>query len=1052
LKRKQLVAAPVRPRRLNPDISAEIEQLIRDLIQKDPLLRPTSVEYVIAVLKDSCKCEVSVSPRFCSVLVGRDEELESFRRIYQKQTDSSSTRFLALAGASGIGKTRLMEHFEIIARVNGAVTYNVNHHRGAGILEGFIQSSEQWNHQSDAVARGTKFRNKARSGRLKPDALAGSFVSHLKRVSESQAVVLCINDLQWMDEGSFEIYRRIASKKDLSLLIIGNYRTDEVPGYWEELKSILSHNEILTEFHLENLTRAEVSELATNILGNVPTKQLDRTVLFECAGNPFYVYESLRCLKEMGELSFNSGCWGWEPTIDASRIPATVVEGILIRFRRLNQLNMKILEYLSVLERPIRVYSLGLMEGIGFCGLDENLRHLERLDFVSLSGGLSQPFVSLSHDWLGRVIRDTVDRNRLQIIHKCVATILEELYIAENDPMLGATIVHHFLQAGDAVKTRKYIGGVVQWLGQAHFYKEATYLLRRAFKASVIHENNWSWFKKAVELFYLSGQLDECDKLCQQFLSRSARGSHARKAFVYSLLARIYLTNGRLGEALDLLEKALPIVEKLRDEELCVQVEGDLLCCLSRLGNLTRADTVANSILKRTSETQNKASREKLYHALCVYYELSGNRSEASRWETRAIRAALKQDKLVRCAGRINNLGILKLEMGEWEVGEKLCYSTLEFAEQIENRELALYAKGMLCLCQRKRGSHQEALNVLKELVQLNKSLNHNYHVEAELYIELAKNSNYQLFPERALAYLQESQKILDQHPVHASVVDTTLVRGWTYLLLANPVLAMRSVSKLKPEKIPREKGRLFLLLAQIELDLGNLKEAWHNARQAYDSFAEYMLYYRVRTLLIEGEILLMRGLVERSNQCIKEGLSIAKSQFYLPLMVRGWTLRGRCLLVSNNLSMARSCCLRALQVARQVGRPGLRVEACAVLGKIEAQLGNRDRATQRFTEALQILKERRLHLSPANRQSFTECFIEPIEAERDQFSSSLSEPVPRYFTQLRRFANLLSTKHDQIETGKEILKIVKKCLPGTSGNFLIRVRCTVLLQHDNCD
>ena len=121
------------------------------------------------------------------------------------------------------------------------------------------------------------------------------------------------------------------------------------------------------------------------------------------------------------------------------------------------------------------------------------------------------------------------------------------------------------------------------------------------------------------------------------------------------------------------------------------------------------------------------------------------------------------------------------------------------------------------------------------------------------------------------------------------------------------------------------------------------------------------------------------------------------------------------------------------------MGRPGLRVEACAGLGKIEAQLGNCDRATQRFTEAVQILKERSLHLSPANRQSFTERFIEPIEAERNHLSSSLSDPAPRYFTQLRRFANLISARNDQIETGKEILKIIKEFLPDTAGKVLIR-------------
>lgn len=67
LKLKQLVASPMRPRKLNPDIPSDIEQLIQDLIQKDPRVRPSSAEYVAAVLKKNCGSRFIVLPRFRSV-------------------------------------------------------------------------------------------------------------------------------------------------------------------------------------------------------------------------------------------------------------------------------------------------------------------------------------------------------------------------------------------------------------------------------------------------------------------------------------------------------------------------------------------------------------------------------------------------------------------------------------------------------------------------------------------------------------------------------------------------------------------------------------------------------------------------------------------------------------------------------------------------------------------------------------------------------------------------------------------------------------------------
>ena len=95
LKRKQLVALPIRPRKLNPDVPSDIEQLIQDLIQKDLRLRPSSAEYVAAVLKKSCDSGLNRLPRFRSVLVGRDIELASFRRLSRRYLASPAPCFIA---------------------------------------------------------------------------------------------------------------------------------------------------------------------------------------------------------------------------------------------------------------------------------------------------------------------------------------------------------------------------------------------------------------------------------------------------------------------------------------------------------------------------------------------------------------------------------------------------------------------------------------------------------------------------------------------------------------------------------------------------------------------------------------------------------------------------------------------------------------------------------------------------------------------------------------------------------------------------------------------
>ncbi|MDA2928613.1 AAA family ATPase [Acidobacteria bacterium AH-259-O06] len=445
LKRKQLVALPVRPRKLNPDIPGEIEQLIQDLIQKDPRVRPTSIEYVAAVIKEGCDSKLNALPRFRSVLLGRDVESATFRKLYERHLTSPATRFIAIGGASGIGKTSLMARFETIAKIRRAETYTVSHHRGSGIFEAFTELLRKVVDKPESTFQVGKVGAAHRTKTVHPETFLEDFIQLLGRISKRQPIVLCANDLQWMDEGSLEVYKRILNRTDLRILVIGNYRTDELPQHWEELKSELSRRQVLTELTLHPLRGGEARGLVTNLLGDAPSEELYKRVVSQCAGNPFYIYEFLRFLQETGELSFRSGHWQWQPKLDEPKIPGTVIDSILSRLRGIDQLSARILECLSVLERPIRMDWLAQILKMNMIDLEEKASFLGRLDFLSVSGTLDQPAVSLSHDWLGLVVRNNLAPGKRRIIHKEIATIFETAYLKAKDPVLGGGACPPFL-------------------------------------------------------------------------------------------------------------------------------------------------------------------------------------------------------------------------------------------------------------------------------------------------------------------------------------------------------------------------------------------------------------------------------------------------------------------------------------------------------------------------------------------------------------------------------------------------------------------------------
>ena len=1039
LKRKQLVASPVRPRKVNPDVPTDIEQLILDLIQKDPRVRPSSAEYVAAALSQSCGSGLNVRPRFRSLLVGRDVELANFRRLSRRNLTSPVTRFVAISGVSGIGKTSLMERFEAIAKIGKANTYTVSHHPGSGILEAFTQLFNRIAGESEAP---TPLAAQPVAGPRKtadPTLFAEDFLQLLAQVSHQQPMVLCVNDLQWMDEGSLAIYKKIFETPELPVMVIGNYRVDALPGHWEQLQSELSRRQVLTEVRLRALPEQEVRSLVSNLLGDTPSEELYKKVLSQCVGNPFYIYEFLRFLQETGELSFRSGHWQWQPRHRNSTIPGTVIENIRARLQGIDPLSSQLLEYLAVLERPIAIEGLAQILKMDVSHLEERLNFLERLDFVSISGSLDRPVVLLSHDWLARVLRSNLAAQRRKGIHRRIAGFFEsQCSKVEHSPLRGA-LVRHLLGAGDGLKVRKYIWRAIAWLEKGHLYKEAAELVERALNSEALPRSDWKCVTKAAELFYLSGELDKCVSLSRRFLSESPKLGAGRRAFIYWLLARVYLIKGRARVATGFLQQALPLLQQTGNQELSAEVQGHLLCCLSSSGDYTRAGKIAKKLLDKLPENQRPVWRSKQYHALCYYYEVRGDVRQAMGWEVRSIQAALTEGNLVPFAGRIHNLAFFNLEAGQLDVAQKLARYTLDLADKTENYELTLYAQGTLCCISRKLGQHQKANCILLESQGMNQRSNRNPYIEAEFYLELAKNSNYQLLPERALFYLKKCRDVLGKDAFHHSLVDATLALGWTWVLLGRPNQALTVVSSLNWRKLFRQRGHYFLLRAQARLMLRHHEQAWQAVCRAYESFPQYMLYYRARARLAQGRILLEKANFQKAGRYIQEGLSLAKGEFYFPLIVQGLTLHAQWLCARGNPSLARACCLRALQVARRVDQPGSRSEVCHTLGKIESALGNREGAIRRYSEALQILKERLLHVSPDHRQSFIRQFILPLESDRDRLLPDGPRGVPRYLTQLRQLANWIRETSDQAEIGRRTLRIVADSLPAMSANILLR-------------
>ncbi|PYT07354.1 MAG: hypothetical protein DMF49_08320 [Acidobacteria bacterium] len=104
----------VSPSKVNPEVSATLEALILQMLEKDPQMRPGAreVEVVLGALsgKSARAATIIPAPAAKGHTVGREKERAELRAAYES-TSAGRGLVLCVAGEPGLGKTTLVEGF-----------------------------------------------------------------------------------------------------------------------------------------------------------------------------------------------------------------------------------------------------------------------------------------------------------------------------------------------------------------------------------------------------------------------------------------------------------------------------------------------------------------------------------------------------------------------------------------------------------------------------------------------------------------------------------------------------------------------------------------------------------------------------------------------------------------------------------------------------------------------------------------------------------------------------------------------------------------------------
>jgi class 3 adenylate cyclase/tetratricopeptide (TPR) repeat protein len=287
---------------------------------------------------------------------------------------------------------------------------------------------------------------------LEPEAfrrkLHDAFRLWLARLAAAKSLVLVLEDVHWADTSSLALSVELAHfARDHAILLVLVGR----PEARAEIER-LAEDVALASIELGPFDRKAITPLAEALLGGTVPWRLVSFVERRTSGNPLFVQELLRALRDSDALTLSDSGWTIRRGWDARRLPPTI-EGVLAaRIDLLPREAAALLQTASVIGRRARVDLLAAVAGELMT--EEGLEELVRSGFLDRLHGDGEPVVVFHHALVQDAAYSRLLRRRRRELHLRVADAAEAMF-GSGDHVIDLLARHLYL--GESPKAREYL-------------------------------------------------------------------------------------------------------------------------------------------------------------------------------------------------------------------------------------------------------------------------------------------------------------------------------------------------------------------------------------------------------------------------------------------------------------------------------------------------------------------------------------------------------------------------------------------------------------------
>lgn len=529
---------PDPPQKLNPNVPDELNKLTMSLLSRDPLARPSAADILrwLGVAEDAdsgTPAERDIADA-ASHFVGRKEQLDQMNRDFEV-VRGGGTAVVFVRGESGAGKTALVQRFleELPGEQEAVVLTGRCYEQESVPFKAFDSLIDMLTRHLEKLPQaeltGLLPRDVAALARIFPvvqriPAIAqapsraavvpdqvelrrrgfAALREMLARLGDRHPLILLIDDLQWGDVDSANLFNELLQAPDPPvMLVLGTFRAEDEQRS-ECLRLLAAASEVDRQkssdrsrtressepevsrlqlpvtrrvISLSPLTHDESLELAIDLLHRHDPAALAEAeqIVRESNGSPYFLSELAHDVRDgIHQSSPSTSLTDAEVGAPVS-LRIRLDDALWRRIERLPENARSVLEVLSVASRPLR-----LVDALKVAHVSDSHAALARLRnerLVRATGVGAAELLAPYHDRIRETFVTRLSAETLRSRHQTLATTL-----AAGGGADAQTLAIHYEGAGDRESAGRHYAAAADEAGRALAFEQAANLYRKSLE------------------------------------------------------------------------------------------------------------------------------------------------------------------------------------------------------------------------------------------------------------------------------------------------------------------------------------------------------------------------------------------------------------------------------------------------------------------------------------------------------------------------------------------------------------------------------------------